>query len=92
MGRQTVRPFVRSGGESGRHLLLGSLRAPPVPGRLLRRGALPAPGRVRPTRQPRCVFTAERGAVPLGASGWGGAGAGTEAPGKAGPAPRQELA
>nr|XP_051699846.1 RNA-binding protein 12B isoform X2 [Oryctolagus cuniculus] len=37
MGRQTVRPFVRTGGESGRHLL-GSLRVVLVLWRLPRRG------------------------------------------------------
>lgn len=71
MGRQTVRPFVRSGGESGRHLLLGSLRALPVLGRQLRRGVLPVPSLVVLIRQQRCVFTAKCEAVTLGASGAG---------------------
>lgn len=71
MGRQTVRPFVRSRGESGRHLLLGSLRGLPVLGRLLRRGVHPAPSLVVPTRQQRCVFIAKCEAVTPGAPGAG---------------------
>lgn len=87
MGRQTVRPFVRSGGESGRHLLLGSLRSPPVLGRLLRRGVPPRPRPcVSDSAAVVCVYCQVRSSYPWGVGGGEGLAMGTEEQGKAGPA------
>lgn len=85
MGRQTVRPFVRSGGESGRHLLLGSLRSPPVLGRLLRRGVPPPPPAlcVRLGSSGVCLLPSAK-QLPLGRRGWGGVGDGDGRTGKGG--------
>lgn len=83
MGRQTVRPFVRSGGESGRHLLLGSLRAPP--GQAAATKSVP---RLRPCVSDSaavvCVYYQVRSSYPSGVGGGEGFGDGDGRTGKGG--------
>lgn len=75
MSRQTLRPFVRRRGESGRHLL-GSLRALPVLGRLQRRGVPPDLALcVRLCSSGVCLLPSAK-QLPLGCRGWGGVGDG----------------
>ena len=89
--RTSVCPDRR--GESGRHLLLGSLRALPALGGCCGRGVLPAPSLGVPTRLQRCVFDRPSAKqLPQGRRAWGGLGGRDRSTGKGGAAPAASLA
>lgn len=85
---QSVRPFVRSGGESGRHLLLGSLRALSTSSgeAAATRSAPPPPASVSDYAAVVCVYCQVRSSYPGGVGGGEELASGTEELGKAGPA------
>lgn len=83
---QTVRPFVRSGGESGRHLLLGSLRGLSIcSGEAAATRIAPCPWScVSDSAAVVCVYCQVRSSYPWGVGGGKGLVTGTEEQGKAG--------
>lgn len=83
---QTVRPFVRSGGESGRHLLLGSLRVLSIcSGEAAATRSAPCPRScVSDSAAVVCVYCQVRSNYPWGVGDGKGLVTGTEEQGKAG--------